>query len=115
MEANVIATTIIIAALGSPGCVYDWSWVRPEGEWVRRLGYNRVSVERALVLFEDLYRYVSYVVKAASLGVRSHVRLRDTTAGTLTRKTVKQVRRDEWEHAQHHLQDIANLRTGAKS
>ncbi|MEX0733602.1 MAG: hypothetical protein WD944_12295 [Steroidobacteraceae bacterium] len=115
LEANVIAATIIIAALGKPGSVYDWSWVRPEGEWVRRLGYNRVAVEPALAFFEHLCRYVTLVVRAAPRGLRSPVRLKDTTAGTLTRKTVEQILRDEWEHAQHHLQDIAKARNATES
>ena len=110
IEANVIAATIIIAALGKPGSVYDWSWVRPEGEWVRRLGYNRVKVGPALAFFEHLCRYVTLVVRAAPRGLKSHVHLLDTTAGARTRRTVEQVLRDEWAHAQHHLQDIAKAR-----
>ncbi len=110
VEANVIAATIITAALGKPGSVYDWSWVTPEGEWVRRLGYNRVAVEPALAFFEHLCHYVALVVRAAPRGLRSHVHLKDTPSGTLTRRTVEQILRDEWKHAQHHLKDIAKAR-----
>jgi len=33
-EANVVAASIVIAALGSPGCTYDWSWMMPFGAWL---------------------------------------------------------------------------------
>ncbi len=37
VEANVVAASIVIAALGSPGAVYDWSWMQPFGPWLERI------------------------------------------------------------------------------
>lgn len=111
IEANIIASTIVIAALGKPGSVYDWSWVQPEGEWVTRLGYNRVALEPGLALLELLCRYITLVVRTSPRGLAGHVQLKDTGAGALDKRTVEQVLRDEWEHAQHHLHDIAEARS----
>ena len=110
IEANLIAATIVIAAIGKPGAVYDWSWVTPSGGWVTRMGYNRVSLDRGLLLLEQLCRYVTSVVRAAPRGLASTVRLRDERSGSLERKSVEQVLRDECEHARHHLRDMARIR-----
>lgn len=29
VEANLVASTIVLAALGRPGCRFDWSWMIP--------------------------------------------------------------------------------------
>ena len=53
-EANLVAASIVIAALGSPGCTYDWSWMMPFGAWLERLDYAHKPIEPALRLLEVL-------------------------------------------------------------
>ena len=38
-EAGVVAGSIVIAALGSPGSVYVWSWMLPFGRWMELMRY----------------------------------------------------------------------------
>ena len=49
VEANVVAASIVVAALGSPGSVYDWSWMMPFGPWQERMRYDRKSLGPALL------------------------------------------------------------------
>jgi hypothetical protein len=108
VEANLVASNSILAALGKPGCVYDWSWVTPDARWMRRLGYDRAPIGTALELLEALCSHVAMVVHAAPGGMRRHVRLRDAPRARLRRRTVRQVLDDEGEHARHHLRDVAD-------
>jgi hypothetical protein len=110
VEANLVASNIVLAALGKPGCTYDWSWVTPDTSWMRRLGYDRAPIEPALQLLEALCSHVAGVLRAARGGMRRHVRLRDAPGGRLRRRTVAQVLADESEHVEHHLRDVAATR-----
>jgi hypothetical protein len=110
VEANLVASNIVLAALGSPGCSYDWSWVNPGARWMRRLGYDRAPVEPALAFLEALCAHVARVVRTAPGALRRHVRLLDAPGARLRRRTVAQVLDDEWEHARHHLGDVAEAR-----
>src|SRR4030065_189516 len=47
-EANLVASTMIIAALATNGCNYDWTWVNPSKSWMRRIGYNTANVRSGL-------------------------------------------------------------------
>jgi len=37
VEANLVASNIVLAALGKPGCTYDWSWVTPDARQKRQV------------------------------------------------------------------------------
>ena len=50
LQAIVVA--IVLAALGKPGCRFDWSWMIPDERWMRRLGYDRAPLEPAIELLE---------------------------------------------------------------
>src|SRR5688572_30007435 len=76
-EANTVAASIVIAALGSPGCVYDWSWMLPFGEWMERLAYARKPIAPALRLLEALNAYVLAQVEPLADGLQRTVKLRD--------------------------------------
>lgn len=110
VEANLVATNIVLAALGKPGCRYDWSWVTPDARWMKRLGYDRAPIEAALELLEQLGSHVSRVVGGAPRGLEGHVRLLDVPGARPRRSTVEQVLTDEFEHAEHHLRDVADTR-----
>ena len=110
VEANLVASNIILAALGSPGCTYDWSWVIPDRKWMKRLGYDRVPLEPALELLEALCAHVVGLARGAPGSMKRSVRLLDSPGARLRRRTLKQVLEDESEHARHHLRDIADTR-----
>jgi hypothetical protein len=102
-EANVVAASIVIAALGSPGCTYDWSWMMPFGAWLERLDYAHKPVEPARRLLEVLNAYVDAQVASLSDGLGRHVFLRDAPDAELRRATVAEVLWQEIDHAREHL------------
>jgi hypothetical protein len=115
IEANLVASNIILAALGRPGCTYDWSWVIPDRQWMKRLGYDRAPLEPAIRLLEALVAHVSGIARRAPGSMKRHVKLLDSPGARLRRRTVKQVLEDECEHALHHLRDIADTRNAGSS
>jgi len=118
VEANLVASTIVIAALGKPGCKYDWSWLFPDKAWMKRLGYDRAPLEPAIRLLEVLCDHLVGITRRASGSMGRAVRLIGTPGGRGTRRTVRRVLEEECEHARHHLRDIArakvSLRPGSR-
>jgi len=104
VEANLVAASIVLAAVGSPGSEYDWSWLVPDGPWMKRLGYARLPVEPALRLLDALGAHLSALLRGSPGSLRRSVRLRATS--TVERRTVEQVLAEECEHSDRHLRDI---------
>src|SRR6187549_1045777 len=107
-EANVVAASIIIAALGSPGCTYDWSWMMPFGPWLERLDYAHKPIEPAHRLLEALNAYVAAQLEPLPDGLSREVLLRDAPSADLRRVTVADVLNQEIEHAREHLDQLAS-------
>jgi hypothetical protein len=114
VEANLIASNIILAALGRPGSTYDWSWVLPDQKWMKRLGYDRAPLDPALALLEALCAHVAGLARSAPGGMKSSVRLLGSPGARPRRRTVRQVLADEREHARHHLRDIADTKNAPR-
>jgi len=114
VEANLVASTIIVAALGKPGCRFDWSWLYPDEGWMKRMGYDAAPLEPALDLVEALCAHVAGVVRNAPGAMSRRVRLQGTAARPL-RRTVRQILEEECEHARHHLRDISKVLRTARS
>lgn len=110
VEANLVASNIVLAILGRPGCKYDWSWVIPDERWMKGLGYDRAPLEPALELMEALCAHVAAIVGRAPGSMTQHVRLLDSPGAKLRRRTLEQVLNDQCEHVQHHLREIAETR-----
>lgn len=102
-EANVVAASIVIAALGSPGCVYDWSWLQPFGPWLLRMRHGERELGPSLTLLGALNDYVAALVEPLPDGLARTVRLRDAPDAPLRTTTVADVLRAEVEHARGHF------------
>jgi len=107
VESNLVASNIVLAALGSPGCRYDWSWVLPNGAWMKRLGYDELPIGTSLALLEALVLHLTAVLRRSPAALRRTVRLLDRPGAALRRRMVAQVLADECEHARHHLQEVS--------
>jgi hypothetical protein len=107
VESNLVAGTIVLAAVGRPGARYDWSWLVPDAAWMRRLRYRRLPVEPALGVLEALTAHVAALARSCP---RAHVRLVGTS-GRMKRTTVTTLLREECAHAKHHLADIRAIST----
>jgi hypothetical protein len=102
-EANAVAASIVIAALGGPGCVYDWSWMLPFGPWMDRMNYRAKPIAPAVRLLEALNAYVAAQVEPLADGLQRTVQLRDEPQGPLRSVTVAEVLLQELDHAREHV------------
>jgi uncharacterized damage-inducible protein DinB len=114
VESNLITSHVVLAALGKPGCTYDWSWVTPDRAWMTRLSYDRAPIEPALELLESLTRHISSLVRLGRGGLRRHVVIVDAPGAPLRRSTVAKLLRDEVTHATHHLGDIQSAKRAGR-
>ena len=105
VEANVVAASIIVAALGAPGCTYDWSWMMPFGPWMTRMRYDEKPIGPALRLLSALNAYVVAQIEPLPDGLRRTVRLRDRPRGRTRSVTVADVLLQEADHAREEVED----------
>ncbi len=113
VEANLVASNIMLAALAKSGATYDWSWVMPDGVWMRRVGYTTAPVGPALSLLRALGEFFAAVLSSATGGLERHVRLLDAPGAATYKRTVKQILAQEVAHAGKHLRDIAATRAAS--
>jgi len=110
VEANLVASNIMIAGLAKSGCIYDWSWVTPGASWMQRVGYNTAPVRPALETLQALCEHIAGLIRATSDGFLRQVQLLDAPGAKLYTKTVKDVLTQEFEHAEEHLRAVAETR-----
>lgn len=97
VEANLVASNLILAALGADEPHYEWSWMMPDEKWMQRLGYANVDVAPALTLFAALTPHIAALLDEEKLKRRLRF------AGSDQVKTIEEILRDEVEHAREHL------------
>jgi hypothetical protein len=110
VEANLVATNIIVAALATEGRYYDWTWVNPNKSWMRRVGYDSVRVEPAIKMLRALCEHISALIVDRPQAFSRSVQLSDTTDGPRYVMTVEGILRQEVEHADEHLKMIQAIR-----
>jgi hypothetical protein len=103
VEASLVASNIIIAALAKCGCTYDWTWVTPGGSWMERLGYGRAPVGPALSTLGALTRHLDALFAVNADALQRSVQLYDTPRAPRHTKTARQILSDEVGHAREHL------------
>lgn len=62
VEANLVASNIIIAALAKSGSTYDWTWVNPSRSWMRRLGYDKAPIGPAIATLSALSEHMGAIL-----------------------------------------------------
>ena len=110
IEAQVIATSIVVAALGSPGCTYDWSWMLPGGSWMERLGYRSKPLDNPQPMLRALNAYTASLAGAPADGLAREVYLRDAPDAELRKMSVAEVLLQEFRHAEEHVEEIRKTR-----
>lgn len=110
VEANLVASNMIIAALATDGANFDWTWVNPTKEWMRRIGYTTADVEPAIKTLRALCRHISALVASQPDALTRTVMLNDTPGGKRYAMTIEQILWQEIDHAGDHLQEIRTIR-----
>jgi len=111
VEANLIASNIIIAALAKSGSTYDWTWVTPNGAWMERLGYGKAPVGPAVSTLAALSRHLAGLLSVTGDALERTVELYDAPGAPHYTKTVRQILSDEVTHASEHLGALPRRRT----
>jgi len=111
VEANLIASNILIAALANSGCVYDWSWVNPDKSWMHRLGYDEAPRGPALQTLRKLSEHLAGLIGTHSDGLLRKVQLLDAPGAKPHTETVRDLLVEQIEHAEGHLRTVAEMRT----
>lgn len=106
VEANLVASGIVIAAVAKSGSSYDWTWVNPSAAWMRRLGYDKAPIGPAIATLSALSRHIGGILSASPTKLRCTVQLFDAPGAPRYTKTVRQVLLDEVSHASEHLQAL---------
>lgn len=106
LDARRDAASIVVAALGSPSCVYDWSWMLPFGPWMGRMRYSEKPLEPSLRLLEAINAWVAAQLEPLEDGLQRTVQLRDEPGGALRTATVASVLHQEFVHARDHVDEI---------
>ena len=105
-EANIVAASMIIAAIGKDGATYDWSWLYPNSDWMERMGYAKAPIEPAIELLSALNEHIANLVKANPKVLKRRVTLFDTPGGETYTMTVEEIMRHEVSHADEHLNEV---------
>ena len=110
VEANLIASNMIICAIAADGYDYDWTWVWPDKTWVKRMGYDKADVAPSIAFLTSLCRHISGLVAAKPRFLKNKVNVNDTPGAKRYALTVEKIFLQEIDHANTHLNDIALIR-----
>jgi hypothetical protein len=105
LEANLVASNMILAALGTDSYEFDWSWLVPDEQWMDRLGYENVPIEPALELFRALTKYFSALLQRDPSLLQRTIRLRDSGDAAPYTITVEEILAREVAHAREHIEN----------
>ncbi len=110
VEANLVASNMIIAALATNGCDFDWTWVNPNKSWLRRVGYDKADVRLSIKALSALNLHIGALIAAQPDGLKRKVKLNDAPGEPRYVMTIEKILRQEVEHAEDHLGDVAAVR-----
>jgi len=110
VEANLIASNIMIAAISQSGCVYDWSWVNPDREWMQRLGYKTAPVGAALATLRSLCEHLAELINGVPGAFDREVQLLDAPGAKPHGMTVRALVSEQIEHVAGHLGTVREIR-----
>jgi hypothetical protein len=110
VEANLVASNMIIAALATDGYDYDWTWVNPSKSWLLRMGYDKADVNLAIKALLGVCDYLASLITADPEGLSRTVKVNDAAGAPRYVLTVEKILRQEIEHADEHLADVQTIR-----
>ena len=111
LESNLIAVTIMLAALARDKVTYDWSWVYPNAAWMQRMNYTTAPIAPALATLRALCKYYAVLIDNIPDALSREVQLLDAPGAALYSKTVEGILEQEYKHAEGHLAEISAARS----
>ncbi len=105
-EANIVAASMIIAAIGKDGATYDWTWLYPNLDWVKRLGYPQAPLKPVIKMLDGMSEHVANLIRVNPKVLERKVTLFDKPGGKKYTMTVEEIVRHEIEHALGHLKEV---------
>lgn len=106
VESNIVAASMIIAAIGKDGTTYDWTWLYPNLEWIKRMGYANVPIKPAVKMLDCMNEHIANLVRVNPKVLKRKVTLFDTPGGDTYTMTVEQIMSHEASHAIDHLKEV---------
>lgn len=106
VEANIVAASMIIAAIGKDGATYDWSWLYPNLDWIKRMGYAKAPIKPAVKMLDSMNEHVANLVRVNPKVLKRKVTLFDTPGGETYTMTVEEIMQHEASHAIDHLKEV---------
>lgn len=113
VEANIVAASMMIAALGAEKATYDWSWLWPGRDWCDRMKYNEVPLDGSVTTLTGLIQHIANMIRVRDDAASRKVSVHDTPGATPYFMTVAQIIDHEGKHADEHLGEVMNALEGS--
>lgn len=111
VEANLIASNMIIAALATDGYAFDWTWVNPTKAWMRKVGYDKAPIDPAIAMLRAICRHLSGLIAGTPGSLERTVKLNDAPGRPRYVRTIAEILSEQVDHATGHLGDIRKIRS----
>lgn len=105
-EANIIAASMIIAAIGKDGTTYDWTWLYPNLDWIKRCGYAQAPIKPVIKMLDCMNEHIANLVRVNPKVLKRKVTVYDTPGGKKYTMTVEEIMNHEVSHAIDHLKEV---------
>jgi len=109
VEANIVAASMIIAALGSEKATYDWSWLWPGRDWCDRMRYDAVPLDASVETLNGLIQHVTNMLRVRDDAASRKVSVHDLPGETPYFRTISEIIDQEGNHVDEHLGDIISV------
>jgi uncharacterized damage-inducible protein DinB len=106
VEANIVAASMIVAAIGKDGASYDWTWLYPDLDWIKRLGYAQAPIKPAIKILDGMNEHIANLIRVNPKVLKRKVTLFDTPDGKKYTMTVEEIIDHEISHAIEHLKEV---------
>jgi uncharacterized damage-inducible protein DinB len=110
VDADSLVHTLVLVALGNPGCVYDQTWYKIDNSWAQILKYQQRSIDLALALYKANHQSLVELLKILPDSLERHLVLRWAKDPAGSKITVEQLIQSRIQHTQHHLAQIIETR-----
>jgi hypothetical protein len=110
VDADDLAKTIIKAALGNSGCIFDQTWYDMNNTFAETLAYANRAIEPALALFRANHHHIEHLLKHLPDAWERFVMLKYAKVPEGRKITVGYLIQAQTWHAQHHIEQIRATR-----